>query len=328
MMQSPPSAHVTIMLSSAGRRVALLEAFRSGARELGIELTVIATDMNPQWSAACRIADHAAAVPAAGDPHFVDETVALCERYGVGLLVPTIDPELPVFAAALDIFERTGRRVLVDPDLIALSSNKLDTARWLAAIGVPVPLTHSIEAVRSGTPMTWPAIVKPAYGSASRGVSVAHTQNDLPGTWSEPMVVQQQLFGDEWTVNAFVDGRGILRAVVPHRRVGVRAGEVEKGVTQRVPAFRDIAEQIVSHLPSPAGPFCFQAIMEPDGTVGVFEINARFGGGYPLADRAGATFAKWLLAETAGLQVEAADDWIEGMTMLRYDAAVFGMPCA
>ncbi|MCD2317023.1 ATP-grasp domain-containing protein [Sphingomonas sp. IC-11] len=328
MMPLETCAHVTILLSSAGRRVALLEAFRSGARELGIELTVIATDMNPQWSAACRIADHAAVVPAAGDPRFVEETAALCEQYGVGLIVPTIDPELPVYAAALDVFERAGTRILADPDLIGLSSNKLDTARWLAAIGVPVPLTQAIEAVRCGMPMTWPAIVKPAYGSASRGVSVAHTLNDLPGAWSEPMVVQQQLIGEEWTVNAFVDSRGVLRTVVPHRRVAVRAGEVEKGVTQRVPAFRDVAEQIVSHLPSPAGPFCFQAIIEPDGTIGVFEINARFGGGYPLADRAGATFAKWLLAETAGLPVEAADDWIEGMTMLRYDAAVFGMPCA
>ena len=328
MTQSETPTHLTMLLSSAGRRVGLLEAFRSGARELGIELTVIATDMNPAWSAACRIADHAAAVPAASDPRFIDETAALCSQYGVSLLVPTIDPELPLYAGAIARFEELGTRVVVDPDLIALSANKLDTARWLAAIGVPVPLTHGIEAVRDGAEMIWPAVVKPAYGSASRGISIAATRQNLPSTWSEPMIVQQQLIGDEWTVNAFVDNHGVLRTVVPHRRIGVRAGEVEKGITERVPAFRDIAELIVSHLPAPSGPFCFQAIMNADGDVGVFEINARFGGGYPLADKAGATFAKWLLAEAAHFPPEAADDWIEGMTMLRYDAAVFSMPCA
>ena len=55
----------------------------------------------------------------------------------------------------------------------------------------------------------------------------------------------------------------------------------------------------------------------------MIEINARFGGGYPLVDHAGATFAQWLLEEVAGLSRTVHDDWREGVLMLRYDAAVF-----
>ncbi len=319
---------LTILLSSAGRRVALLEAFRAGARDLGINLTVVATDMMPEWSAACRLADHCARMPRATDPQFVQQTAALCREHNVALVVPTIDPELPVLARATSAFEDLGVRVLVDPGLVAISNDKLVTARWLDSIGVPVPLTQSIADVRGGAPMIWPAIVKPVHGSASRGISVAHSRADLAPHYPEPMIVQQQLRGDEWTINAFVDEEGELRAVVPHRRVSVRAGEVEKGVTKRAPKFREVAQRIVQNLPAPRGPFCFQAIHGFDGSFGVFEINARFGGGYPLADHAGATFAKWLLGEAAGIPVDASDDWIEGVTMIRYDAAVFAMPCA
>lgn len=55
----------------------------------------------------------------------------------------------------------------------------------------------------------------------------------------------------------------------------------------------------------------------------VFEINARFGGGYPLADQAGGRFAESLLARVAGLPECASDHWREGVTMVRYDSAVF-----
>ena len=59
----------------------------------------------------------------------------------------------------------------------------------------------------------------------------------------------------------------------------------------------------------------------------VIEINPRFGGGYPLAWRAGARYSRWLIEETLGLESTAqADDWRDGLVMLRYDDAVFVDP--
>jgi carbamoyl-phosphate synthase large subunit len=70
------------------------------------------------------------------------------------------------------------------------------------------------------------------------------------------------------------------------------------------------------------GAVCFQAIMTSSGPK-VFEINARFGGGYPLAHAAGATFGKWLIQEALGMKCEASDEWENGVLMLRYDSAVY-----
>jgi carbamoyl-phosphate synthase large subunit len=65
--------------------------------------------------------------------------------------------------------------------------------------------------------------------------------------------------------------------------------------------------------------------VDSHGSAYVHEINARFGGGYPLADHAGASFARWLLEEATegGRTVSAADDWREGVVMIRYDEAVY-----
>ena len=136
-------------------------------------------------------------------------------------------------------------------------------------------------------------------------------------------IAQEYVHGAEFTVNIYFDRTGRLLAAVPHERLETRAGEVSKGVTRRNEALLRVAGQIAAALPDPRGPLCFQCILPADGVPRVFEINARFGGGYPLADRAGARFAQWLLEEAVGLPSSANNDWKDGVTMLRYDSAVF-----
>ena len=85
-----------------------------------------------------------------------------------------------------------------------------------------------------------------------------------------------------------------------------------------------VAEKIGSALKGRAfGALCFQALVDANEQPTAIEINARFGGGYPLAHRAGATFTKWLLEIAAGQVCSAHDNWRESVLMLRYDAAVF-----
>jgi carbamoyl-phosphate synthase large subunit len=84
-----------------------------------------------------------------------------------------------------------------------------------------------------------------------------------------------------------------------------------------------LAEGVAAALPGAQGVLCFQAIDDARRGPLVFEINARFGGGYPLADHAGGRFAESLLALVAGREEVASPDWRTDVTMLRYDAAVF-----
>lgn len=136
-------------------------------------------------------------------------------------------------------------------------------------------------------------------------------------------IVQEFWQGLEYTVNIFFDIQGHLRCSIPHRRLEVRSGEVSKGRTERIETLIEASQHIAPGLQGAEGPLCFQAIIRPDGTYCVFEINARFGGGYPLAHQAGARFSQWLLEELDGRSVSASDNWEAGLTMLRFDSAVF-----
>ncbi|ARS29004.1 ATP-grasp domain-containing protein [Sphingomonas sp. KC8] len=317
-----------LLLTSAGRRVALVDCFRESAAALGITLDVLACDLAPEWSSACCAADRAFAVPPVAAPDYIPALLEICRREQVTMLVPTIDPELAPLAAARAAFAAIGVDVVVsDPAVVAIAGDKLATSRWLLANGVAAPIAATPDDVLGdASAWNWPLLAKPRHGSSGRSVTIVADAAQLRSLdMREPFVVQELLRGEEFTVNIFIDKAGALRCAVPHRRVQIRAGEVEKGVTVRHDALCRAAVRLAAGLSGARGPLCFQAMV--NGTdAPIFEINARFGGGYPLAHRAGAVFTRWLLEEAMCGGTRALDDWAEGMVMLRYDAAMFVAP--
>jgi carbamoyl-phosphate synthase large subunit len=315
-----------MLLSSAGRRVGLLRAFRSSAEDLGIQLEIFACDLEPEWSSACREADYAFAVPRATSPDYIETVRGFCERHDIALVVPTIDTELVQYSHARERFSAIGTTVSIgSPAIVEMARDKLATARFLSGAGIASPRTASAEwFLASDEEWPWPLMAKPRHGSSSRGIQTIHNRDELlPLAAIEPYVVQEMLRGREFTVNLYFDEQGRLQTAIPHERLRVRAGEVEKAVTTRDPVLCGMARDLGAALDGPFGAMCFQAIMDADGRASLFEINARFGGGYPLAHQAGATFTRWLLEQVLDLPRSAHEDWRPGVVMLRFDDAVF-----
>jgi carbamoyl-phosphate synthase large subunit len=129
--------------------------------------------------------------------------------------------------------------------------------------------------------------------------------------------------GREFTINLFVNRLGKCVCAVPHWRLEVRAGEVSKGVTVKDERLMDLGRRVAEALPDARGALNVQCFLDEDGAIAIIEINARFGGGYPLAHQAGARFTDWLLAEQEGAEIAPYDDWTDDLAMLRYDDAVF-----
>lgn len=321
-MNSKP---LSVLFTSAGRRVELVKCFMAAGEKLGIPVATHACDLKPELSAACQVASSAFSVPRCDAADYVDTLLDYCRRHTIDLLIPTIDPELYPLALARERFAAVGTKVHVSgPKTIEIVRDKARTCEVLAQHGVPVPQTGMAEDVkRTPEDWDWPAFIKPSGGSASRGIDILNDSSAIAESYDEPMIVQQLLEGDEYTINLFVDETGELKTAIPHRRISVRAGEVEKGVTVRRSDIQEIAANLVGALPDAEGVMCFQLIDDKRHGPRVFEINARFGGGYPLADRAGGRFAERLLAPLGGSSEWSESDWTEGVTMLRYDAAVF-----
>jgi carbamoyl-phosphate synthase large subunit len=148
-------------------------------------------------------------------------------------------------------------------------------------------------------------------------------------TWAEfdsvigdDLVVEEFLSGVEYTVDVFVDRAGEVRCPVVRRRLEVRAGEVSKARVVRDDQLASLAVKVVETLPGAYG--CLNVQIISDGAdAGVVEINARFGGGYPLTWRAGGRYSEWLIREIAfGEKPPAAPPVDYGLTMLRWDEEV------
>lgn len=317
---------VNLLVSSAGRRVGLIQCFRDSAEVLGIPFKVIATDMQPKMSAACQIADKHFCVPRCEGEAFVKETLGICKKEGIDIVVPTIDTELPIFAASKEHFLQEGVRVVVsDRDSVAFSASKMETVKKLKEMKVKSPKSMYLkDFIESPPKWEGPFILKPDSGSSSQGMMAVENVNMLAEMkGKEEYLIQEYWEGSEYTVNVFFDAKGRLRSVVPHLRYEVRGGEVSKGVTERRKEFEAIGKLLAKHVSGFYGPICFQSIIKATGELAVIEVNARFGGGYPLTHQAGAPFTQWLLEESLGIQPSFEDSWEDGLIMLRYDKALF-----
>ena len=86
----------------------------------------------------------------------------------------------------------------------------------------------------------------------------------------------------------------------------------------------ELAKSVAEALPGARGPLNLQGFVDKNNEVQFTEINARFGGGFPLAAEAGANFCRWILEDMFGLPSSASfANWRDHLLMLRFDSAVF-----
>lgn len=316
------TASSNILVSSAGRRGELIRLLKASLERVGLSGSVFAIDRSAYTSAGW-LSDGLDLVPPVDEPSFVKRVLEVCEVRSIRHIIPTIDHELPVYAANNDLFAEHGVNVWVSSsDAISIARDKRHTNRWLRKMGFPtvrqVDLANDVS-------HEFPVIAKPAAGSSSIGV-VRVDSVDALGQLDRSLdyVIEEIAPGVEFTVDVMIDDCGVARCAVPRRRIETRAGEVSKGVTVADDDLAALAMQVAEALPGAAGVINVQIFKDDaTGEMNVIEINARFGGGFPLSWAAGADMPGWLFAQDAGLDSRPSMDWQSGLVMLRYDAAVF-----
>lgn len=315
-----------MLLTCVGRRVELIHAFRRAADREGITLTLFGADVN--WLApAMHRVDKGVLVQPIREGRYIDELIDVVRRHRIDLLVPTIDTELPLLAAAADRFTAVGcRAVISSARVVDICRDKLETFRVLAAAGMDVPHTWTWTDARSSPDLPFPLFLKPRFGSAGVGSSVINDRAELEtlGRRVGEPIVQEFVAGVEHTMDVYTGLDGVPRCVVPRRRLEVRTGEVSKGIVVKSPAIMDVGRRVAEVLAECRGVVTVQCIVQTDGRIRAIEINPRFGGGAPLAIHAGADFPRWLLCEHLGRRVRINPTGFTGdLLMLRYDESVF-----
>ncbi len=319
-----------VLFTCIGRRVSLLRSFRAAARRLRLSVGFYGTDATAE-SPALRCCDQGFLTAPTHDPQYLDQLQAIVRARNISMIVPTVDLDLPLLARIRDPWRAQGCQVLVSsPEVVQTCQDKRRTVRFLQKHGFDSPRTVSPRSILEGrVDPAWPCMVKPWDGYASHANSVVHNRSELRfiARRTPHAICQSFVTGQEYTCDAYVDARGVVRCVVPRRRCEVRTGEVSKALVVKDPSLMADVARLVRTLGAGPGVITVQVIVTPDNERVFIEVNPRFGGGVPLAIRAGADFPYWLLAEMAGRRPRIAfDGFTDGLLMLRYDDEIWVSP--
>ncbi|MCG3772147.1 MAG: hypothetical protein JW384_03351 [Nitrosomonadaceae bacterium] len=314
-----------VLISSGGRRGQLVRSFQRTLVDENLDGQVFVAEAS-EYAPAAYLADGWFRVPRVESAGFINEILRLCDENSIGLVIPTIDTELEIFSQYANAFRDLGTTVVVSAaETIRIAGDKMLTNHWLVQNEFLAPRRWSNGELGSGIdPNCLPIICKPARGSRSRDVEVIRENADITRlARRNDVVIEDWIDGDEYTVSTYVDSTGKCLSAVPRKRLEIRDGEVSKGVTESFPEIQALASSIVERLPGAYGPLNIQIIREKlTDRLFVIEINARFGGGDPLAWEAGANSPKWLVQEYQGRDLQIGP-WESGLMMLRFDQAVY-----
>jgi len=314
---------MNILFSSCGRRVELIRYFRKAMQRLGGG-KLIGIDTNPLAPALFEV-DRQIIVPSCASNDYLAALLKICESEEVDVIIPLIDPELPVYAVNKEILHQIGAQVIVSgPDVIEICSDKVSTANFLQKVGLPFLMSMPIAVNGWEKQIELPAVLKPRRGSGGKDVYIVRNVEDvsfLSKTIDEP-ILQQRAVGQEITLDCMVGFDGQPLRIVARERLEVRAGESSKGRTIKEGHLIDLTAKLLKYLKA-CGPVTIQCFRQ-GGQYVFAEINPRFGGGYPLSHAAGADFPYILLSMCEGEMVtESVDEFEEGVYFCRFDEAFY-----
>lgn len=316
-----------ILFTSPGRRYELINFFKeefNGYEFIGADAF--------KTSPAAYILDRVYEVPLKIDENYVDEVIEICKNEKPEFLIPLLDPELPFFSKNKKRFDEIGVHVWVpDYDTVELSNDKYLTHTKFKTSGINLPETWLLKDFLSENilPSYEKLVLKPATGSASKGIYKVLPEEVRSVTAAEMLdvntyIVQEHInFEYEVTVDLFGDGGGNIIEYCQRKRISTRGGEVEKGITLNLPEVKDLIKKVVSELKI-LGVVNIQVMVER-GKVYLGEINPRFGGGYPLAHKAGANLIQHIksyMNKTPYENINGAR-YKSDFYMLRYDNAIY-----
>lgn len=316
-----------ILFTSPGRRFELINFFKeefNGYEFIGAD----AFKTSPAAYTLNRVYE----VPLKIDEHYVDEIIEVCKKEKPEFVIPLLDPELPYFAKNKKRFEEIGVHVWVpDYDVVELSNDKYLTYSEFKNSGIDLPETWMLKDFFEDEDSLEYAqyILKPATGSSSKGIHKVHLEVLKPtiirfGLNPDAYLVQEFIdFDFEVTVDLFGDGGGNVIEYCQRKRISTRGGEVEKGITINLPKVTELVRKVVGDLKI-LGVVNIQ-VMVKDDKVYLGEINPRFGGGYPLAHKAGSNLIQHIKSYMNKIPYESIGDsrYKENFYMLRYDNAVY-----
>jgi len=301
-----------VLFTCAGRRVDIVTAFgRAGA-------TTVATDVSPLASTLYH-ANHHAFVPRVDDPGYVPKLREVIATFDVRLVVPLTDLDQEILARARDHGELGTEALLPRAEGVERVNDKYRSHQFFEEHGVASPPSWVPEELPEDLP--FPVLVKARKGFGSQHIYRAENREQLDfflGYTQADSFVQKCCRGEEFSIDVFCDLDGRCLSAIPRTMIESRGGESIKGMTIKD---WDLIEYgaFVAEMLGLAGPATIQCFREDGDRHEVTDVNARFGGAFPLPLAAGSRCPELAIALAEGERPEPRlGEFREGVMMTRF----------
>lgn len=314
---------MNILLTSAGRRVELFECIKKSSSH-----NIVYTADTDSIAPTLLVTDKGFTVSPITNLNYSSDMLEISKKNNINGIIPLLDPELIILSNNQNMFnENKIQLVISNQNSIEIANDKILTSDFFKKIQIKTPVTikatnENISKIESK--IQFPLFIKPRFGSNSKDVGLCKTLDELSffSNRIENPIVQENIVGNEVTIDVFGDGTGNIFSLIPRLRLKIRCGEVERAITIDDKLFRDDVIKICKEF-KPYGPINIQCFVTDDGPV-FSEINARFGGGYPLSNVAGAKFPELLTDLISGKKLsDYLGTYTKGLIMSRYDKGMY-----
>lgn len=302
---------INIMMLGGARRVSMAELFKRSGERIGREVNIVSYELMEQVP----IALVAKVVVGLrwSDPNVVADIVKVAKEYEIDIILPFVDGAIEIASKVKthlpDVFIPVG-----DFETNSTMFDKVSAAKAFEKAGIPIPKTYTAINAKM------PAIAKPRRGSASRGIKIFHTLDELMQleNLSEYLVQEYLENKDEYTVDCYVSQAGEILTVVPRVRLEVMGGEVTRTITCRNATLDKLSREVIEKFRL-RGPVTLQFLHDIDrNRFLLMEVNPRLGGGVVCSIYAGAPITDYILDESRGITLKPCDDWAYNTLMARY----------
>ncbi|NEU08802.1 ATP-grasp domain-containing protein [Flavihumibacter sp. R14] len=309
-----------ILITSAGRRVSLVRIFKKELKHFFPDAKLFTADADPLLSAACYESDGAFKVMKNDADGYINQLLDLAVEQGVKVIIPTIDTGLQILSDHKNRFEEKGIHLLIcTSQLIDICRDKRKTSLFFSENGIDSPIIYDKDNLQ------YPLFIKPYDGSMSVDTYLINTQDQITQIQlaNEKFMFMEYINNNtfnEFTIDMYYDRNHYLKCLVPRKRIEVRGGEINKGITVKGYVFEFLKERL-KYVEGACGCVTMQLFYNAQSNeIKALEINPRFGGGYPLSYLAGANYPRNIISEyLLNQDVPSFDDWEDNLLMLRYD---------
>jgi carbamoyl-phosphate synthase large subunit len=262
--------------------------------------------------------------PSGSHTEFLQRLYHIKDTYGLDLIIPNLDAELPLYIRYSSNLEKKGIKTFL-PTATQFRLRGKDRLQEVAKnIGIKFPesviVTSYDELGKAVDKLGLPVMVKGAFYKAYRAYTtqeaISH-YNAIVAEWGYPVIVQKVVSGEEMNVVAVGDGEGSSLGMLGIKKMWITSlGKIWTGVTIKNEPMLAAANKFIEAYRWRGG-FELECIVKED-EVYLIEINPRLPAWSYFATGVGINLPANIVRRVFDLPVSVPEDYPTGKLYVRY----------